>query len=54
MNESKSVYILTLEGYNAGTFCLSEDQVRVFKWLRNEQGYDIELEFLDIKGIKEI
>lgn len=54
MNESKSVYILTIEGYDAGTFYLSEDQVRVFKWLRNEQGYDIELEPLNIDNIKEI
>lgn len=54
MNESKSVYILTIEGYDAGTFYLSEDQVRVFKWLNNEQGFDIEVEPLNIKDVKEI
>lgn len=54
MNENKSVYILIIEGCNAGTFSLSDDQVRVFKWLSNEQGYDIELEPLNIKNVKEI
>lgn len=54
MNENKSVYILTIEGCNAGAFSLSKDQVRVFEWFSNEQGYDIELEPLDIKDVKEI
>lgn len=54
MNENKSVYILIIEGYNAGTFSLTDDQVRVFKWLNSEQGFDIELEPLNIKDIKEI
>lgn len=54
MNESKSVYIVTIEGYNAGTFSLSEDQVRVFKWLSNELGFVIKLEPLNIENVKEI
>lgn len=54
MNENKSVYILIIEGCNVGTFSLTDDQIRVFKWLNSEQSFDIELESLNIKGIKEI
>lgn len=54
MEKSKSVYNIIIDGYNAGAYSLSDDQVRVFKWLRAENDYDIELEPLNIGNIKEI
>lgn len=54
MEKIKSIYNIIINGYNTGTYGLSDDQVRVFKWLQAENDYDIELEPLNINNIREI